>query len=160
MGIDKFYEESAQTLVKSASNFAAGLTINVIDSIPLIGKYFKASMVSTDAWDFYVTIASIGTAFFTVADYVPKEKREDVCTEIGEELIKFHPKGHQALENLSGLVNNYLNDGIPFHNAVGIWLSINLLEKNNPDKEEIAAFSIVGALIQQSFGSWFKINNV
>jgi len=73
-------------------------------------------------------------------------------------LIKFHPNGHQALENLSGSVSNYHNDGIPFHNAVGGWLSINLLEKNNLDEEKMAAFSIVGALIQQSLGSWFKIN--
>lgn len=105
---------------------------------------------------FYVTIASVGTAFFTVADYVPKEKREIVCNKIGAELIKFHPKGYQALENLSSLIDNYYSAGIPFHNAVGSWLAINLLEKSEPNEEEIATFSVVGAFIQKSFGSWFK----
>lgn len=152
-----FYEESAQTLVRSANIFATSSTMTLIDSVPLIDKYFKAGLLSTDPWDFYITIASIGTAFFTVADYVPKENREDVCTKVGEELIKFHPNGHQALENLSDLISNCYKTGIPFHNAVGNWLSINLLKKNKPSEEDIAAFSIVDSLIQQSFGSWFKI---
>jgi hypothetical protein len=155
---DKFYEESTKTLVKSASVLAAGLIITVIDSIPLIDKYLKSGVLTTDAWDFYVTIAAVGTAFITVADYVPKEKRESVCAEIGEELVNFHPKGYQALENLSGLILNSCDAGISFHNAVGNWLSINLLEKSKPTKEDIEAFSVVGALIQQSFGSWFKRN--
>ncbi|HNQ66090.1 MAG TPA: hypothetical protein PKW92_09295 [Smithella sp.] len=153
-----FYEESAENLVKSANVFAASSTITVMDSFPLIDKYFKENMLSTDAWDFYVTIASVGTAFFTVADYVPKEKREIVCNKIGAELIKFHPKGYQALENLSSLIDNYYSAGIPFHNAVGSWLAINLLEKSEPNEEEIATFSVVGAFIQKSFGSWFKKN--
>jgi hypothetical protein len=39
---------------------------------------------------------------------------------------------------------------------VGSWLSINLLEKDDPDKEELEVFSVVGALIQQAFGDWFR----
>lgn len=155
-GNDKFYEESVQNLVKSASVFAAGSTITVLDSVPLINKYFKTRVLSTDTWNFYITIASVGTAFITLADYVPKEKRENVCTKIGEELVKFHPKGYMALENMSGLLRNYCDAGIPFHIAVGNWLSINLLGKSKPDEEDIAAFSVVGALIQQTFGDWFK----
>jgi hypothetical protein len=157
-GNDKFYEESAQNLLNSASVFAASSSVTVMNSVPLIDEYFKANVFSIDAWDFYVTVASVGTAFITVADYVPKEKRESICATIGEELVKFHPKGYLALENFSGLIRNYCDEIIPFHNVVGSWLSINLLEKSKPDEEEIAAFSVVGALIQKSFGSWFKKN--
>jgi hypothetical protein len=155
-GKDEFYEKSARNLVKSARIFAANSTVTVMDSVPLIDRYFKSHVLSTDSWDFYMTIASIGTAFFTIAEHVPKEQRENVCTEIGEELLQFHPQGYLALENLSSLLHKSCDAEIPFHNAIGNWLSINLLVKDKPEKEDIEAFSIVGALIQQTFGGWFK----
>lgn len=155
-GKDEFYEERAQDLVKSASIFATSSTVTVMEAVPLIDRYFKTRVLSTDSSDFYMTIASIGTAFVTIADHVPKGKRENVCTKIGEELVRFHPKGYLALENLSRLLHDSCNAGIPFHNAVGNWLAINLLERDQPDKEDMEAFSSVGALIQQTFGGWFR----
>lgn len=153
---NKFYEEKALRLVKSANIFATSSTISVINKVPLIERYFKMYVLSTESWDFYITIASVGTAFIAIADYVPKEKIEDICNLIGEELIKFHPKGYIALENLIGLLHNYCDAAIPFHNAMANWLSINLLQKDQPLEEDIEAFSIVGKLIQYEFGGWFK----
>ena len=155
-GKDKYYEDQATNLVQSANVFATSSAMTVVDNIPLIGDYFKSGAVSAKSWDFYVTVASVGTAFVTIADYVPEDKRETVCAKIGEELSRFHSKGYQALENLSGLLHRYCDAGIPFHHAVGSWLSINLLEKDDPDKEELEVFSVVGALIQQAFGDWFR----
>jgi hypothetical protein len=155
-GKDKYYDDQAASLVQTASVFATSSTITVIDNVPLIGEYFKMGVLSTESWDFYVTIASIGTAFITIGDYVPKDKRESVCARIAEELFRFHPKGYQALENLNGLLHTYCDAGIPFHNVVGNWLSINLLEKDDPEKKDIEAFSAVGALIRQTFGGWFR----
>jgi len=156
LGKDNFYHERAQDLVKSASIFARSSTTTIMDAVPLIDSYFNTRVLSTDSWDFYVTIASVGTAFITIADYVPKGQHESIGIKIGEELIRIHPKGYLALENLSGLLHNSCDAGIPFHNAVGNWLSINLLQKDQPEKEDIEAFSIVGALIQETFGGWFK----
>lgn len=155
-GKDKYYEDQATNLVQSASIFASSSARTVVDNIPLIGDYFKSGAVSPESWDFYVTVASVGTAFVTITDYVPVEKRETVCAKIGEELFRFHSKGYQALEDLSGLLHSYYDAGIPFHNAVGSWLSINLLEKNDAEREELEMFSVVGALIQQAFGDWFR----
>jgi hypothetical protein len=155
-GRDKYCEDQATNLVPSASFFATNSANTVIDNIPLIGDYFKTGALSTDSWDFYITVASVGTAFVTIADYVPEDKRESVCVKIGEELFRFHPKGYQALENLNGLLHSYCDAGIPFHHAVGNWLPINLLGKDDPEKEDIEAFSVVGALIQQTFGGWFR----
>ncbi len=153
---DNYFENQATNLVQSASIFATNSTVTAIDNIPLISDYFKSGAVPAESWDFHVTVASVGTAFVTIADYVPEDKRETVYTKIGEELFRFHSKGYQALENLSGLLHRYCEAGIPFHQAMGSWLSINLLEKNDPEKEEIEAFSAVGAMIQHTFGGWFR----
>lgn len=155
-GKDKYYEDQASNLVQSASIFATSSAMTVTDNIPLIGNYFKTGKLPTDLWDFYITVASVGTAFITVTDYVPRNQRESICAKIGEELSRFHPKGYLALENLNGLLHSYCDAGIPCHHALGNWLSINLLEKDDPAKEDIEAFSVVGALIQQAFGGWFR----
>jgi hypothetical protein len=155
-GKGKFYEERAQSLVKRANIFAISSLTSAIETVPLIDNYFKTRVLSTDSWDFYMTIASVGTAFVTIADYVPKGKVEGTCMKIGDQLMQFHPKAYLALENLSGLLHRFCDAEIPFQNAVGNWLAINLLEKDQPDKGDIEAFSIIGALIQKEFGDWFK----
>ncbi len=155
-GKDDFYDERAQNLVKTASVFATTSIQTVMETVPVIDSYFNTRVLSTNSWDFYMTIACVGTAFITIADYVPKGKGENVCMKIGDELAKFHPKAYVALENLNGFLHNSCDAGILIHNAVGNWLAINLLEKDQPDKEDIEAFAIVGALIQQTFGGWFR----
>jgi hypothetical protein len=155
-GKDKFFEERAKNLVKTANIFATTSIETLMKAVPLINSYFKTQVLSADSWDFYLTIAAVGTAFITIADYVPKGKVENVCQKIGDELVRLHPKGYLALENFSSLLHNSCGAGIPFHNAVGNWLAINLLKKDQPSKEDIETFSIAGALIQQTFGGWFK----
>jgi hypothetical protein len=155
-GKDEFYEESAKNLVKMASIFAIALDATITDTHHLVSNYFETRDLSPDSWEFYVTVACVGTAFITIADYVPKEKGESICVNIGEELVQFHPNGCLALEILNSLLRNCCDRGMPFHNAVGGWLAINLLEKDQPDNEDMEAFSMVGATIQHEFGGWFK----
>jgi hypothetical protein len=153
---DDFIEKRAQDLVSAANIFAITSTASVIERIPLINRSLKRGVFTLGVLDFCLTIAAVGTAFITIADYVPERKGERVANKIGEELVRFHPHGCLVLENLCSLLNKSFAAGIPFHSAIGNWLAINLLKKDQPTKAEIAVFSIAGSIIQKEFQDWFK----
>jgi len=124
--------------------------IVAIDSAkPLCGRYpILNNWHSSDQdWNFLFTIAAVGACIFNM----PKHTfEEDSGAEFTQALIdsinEWHPRGHEAFQDMRSFVDRYMNEGIAPDLALGMWVIWNL-KGSTPTEEELGIASVIGKFL-------------
>jgi len=116
---------------------------------PLCEKYpiLNNWILSDEDWGFLVTIAAVGACIFNM----PKHTfEEDSGAEFTQALIdsinEWHPRGHEAFQDMTSFVDKNINDGIPPDFALGMWAIWNL-KGSAPTEEEQDIGSAIGKFL-------------
>src|SRR3989344_1650986 len=143
--------EEAQTLVKTSSILATSLYVPLLDLHPKL-RYIIETNLPKD-WDYFVTIACIGTAFMEIADSFPKEDdQSSKAYAVQRALTDWSTDSYKEMVDFTEYVYSNKSE---LTKAIGKWV----LKNFQADVEQAPEFSQIseslGRAILKSFHNWW-----
>lgn len=115
--------------VKSINTIVITALVPFIDKYPVLKELLNSSKNPSSDWDFYMTVAGVGSYLLTNKDSGTKHK------EILIELAEFDKQGVEALNNFTMFIENNKNKGIDLKASVGFWVLWNI-KGSQPTQDE------------------------
>jgi len=152
--------EIADKLIKSAHIYAVSTYIPLLDKYPEIEAVADSNLLTF--WDYFVTIAGVGTAFMEIADTVPEKEQPGICYGIQKNLNEWQSDSYHAMVDFINYVSKLVDSGVEIPDAIGGWIWVNLEkhDKSNQRLVELASslklVRVVGLPILMTFHDWWK----
>jgi hypothetical protein len=102
---------------------------------------------SDQDWNFLVTIAAVGACILNMPKPAFEEDSgEEFNHALTDSIDEWHPRGHEAFQNMTSFVDRYMNEGIAPDLALGMWVIWNL-KGSTPTEEELGIASVLGTFL-------------
>ena len=75
-----------------------------------------------------------------------EDSGEEFNHALTDSIDKWHPRGHEAFQNMTSFVDRYMNEGIAPDLALGMWVIWNL-KGSTPTEEELGIASVLGTFL-------------
>ena len=145
----------SQSCVERARMLLGAANINAITlSTSLAKRYPQWASVDEADWDFFVTVAGVGTAFAMIADCVPSGEQQRVSEIVAQELREWQKQGYAGLEDFLAFAKKNTDAGVELPLAIGSWIVWNL-KKEPPNREELEVAGAIGLSLIQTFARWW-----
>lgn len=144
--------EKAEQLVSAAAIVAITSHEQVIGRHRELESVAPANKLAD--WDFFMTVAGVGTAFMMIADRVPLAEQKRTCEAVQAALRSKHPEGFAALADFLEFVKRNVDGGIDLPGAIGAWVIWNL-KQAAPNDQEAKPAPVLGLFLLQGFARWW-----
>jgi len=120
--------------VKSINIAVVTALVPFIDKYPVLKKLLNKSKNPSSDWDFYMTVAGVGSYF--LINKVSETKHKKLLIELAE----FDKQGVEALNNFTVFIENNKNEGIDLKASVGFWVLWNIkgIQPTQDESRELA----------------------
>lgn len=139
-------------LVPAANTLAVSSYSTLLDHYPQLDMLAAADNLGD--WDFFMTVAGVGTAFMMIADRVPLDDQRSVSEAVAQELRSWNSQGYAALTDFIGFMKRSVDGGIDLPDAIGTWVIWNL-KQGCPSQQELGLARPMGIFLVKAFAQWW-----
>jgi len=129
--------------VKSINIAVITALVPFIDKYPILKKLLNKSENPSSDWDFYMTVAGVGSYFLT--NKVSEIKHKELLIELAE----LDKQGVEALNNFTVFIENNKNEGIDLKASIGFWVLWNIKGSQPTQDESRELAPAIGAYLQK-----------
>jgi hypothetical protein len=156
------FAKQAENLVSAAHIFATSFFVPTLDRFSILSE------VDPKHWDFIVSVASVFVASTRLHNLQIDSRREEILMDIvAKKLDAWDPDGIRAFEDCKQLfeteynrlshLSEYQQDNhFLSSDALGIWIVLNIFERQPPSEDEINLVRVIGAAVTHAFFNWWQ----